>query len=216
MGKALATGLLEDLSVTLPGKWEPTYWRPPGRLDYEKYELILDSLRNARNTTEESLSTLLWWLSDVMRNGEAYLGEDFFQMVDSTGYTKESLIKIRRVGEEFQSTERFNPHRVSFWTHWDVQRVNDPAKRRELLEKYATDPDYSREDLRDEVKLFLDALAGAQTSIDDELGGEDGKEGDGGLDGNDELPPCPLCSGAGKVTRDRRDAYLMEESPVMR
>jgi hypothetical protein len=214
--------------VSVPCEWGDTYWVPKRSLSYDEYERVFLPLRQLRNEREREMDTLLWWLSDVMNNGEMDLGEAFYQMVDAKGYVKESLIKIRRVGEEFGINERFSPREqtdkkaggkllsgVSFWTHWEVRRLGKRDRKR-LLKKYREDPDFSRDDLRDEVKAILEAEEAAQSGRQDALDfGDDGEGGEGGGSGED-LPDCPLCDGAGKVTHARRDAYLQEEGVLTR
>lgn len=189
----------EPPSWTGFGKWTRVSWTKSRTLNLDEYERLLNTLRNRRNNVESELSTLLWWLGDVMIQGERDLGEDFFQIVDAAGYVKESLIKIRRTCEEFTASSRFPPHKVSFWTHWDVRKLS-PQNREMLLSRYADDPDFSREDLRDQVRILLDA-EDAQDELMEGAGVSTDTSGD-------DMPACPLCSGSGHVTNEERDAYL--------
>lgn len=190
----------------LPGDWQPTRWMPPTyrKLAYEEIEYVFEELRQDRNHKEQELSTRLWWLADAINYGEAVLGEQFFQMVDEKNYSKESLVKVRRMGEEFSPEDRWHPAQVSFWTHWEVTPLAARSDRRRLLREYAKDAGMSREDLRDEVRALLKVVDDGQEELD--VGDVSGDESD--------LPTCPLCSGTGLVTKDRREAYLREEGVV--
>lgn len=191
----MAANSFWDITENLPGEWTETSWSPPRALTYDEYEVIFNRVRTRRNEQERGLDTLLWWLADVMNNGEMDLGEQFYQMTTGKMLSKESLIKIRRMGEEFPPGTRWRPEEVSFWTHWEVVRIkDDPKQRGSLLARYAIDDDYSRDDLRQSVSDLVDGSEGG---------------GDGG--GDSDLPDCPLCSGSGHVTADRREAYLREE-----
>jgi hypothetical protein len=185
----------------LPGEWTDTYWAPSRALPYEVYEKIWTRTADLKEITQEEDSTLDWWLGDQMNNAEMDVGDDYYQFIENRQLTKWSLIKIRRLSEEFKAEERWHPSKVSSWTHWEVVRIKDnPYARQKFLAKYAEDETYSRDDLRADVKAWLEEHQPSQ----DELPGTE----------ESELPDCPLCEGAGKVTHDRRQAYLMEEGVV--
>lgn len=126
----------------LPGEWLPTRWKAPTarKLQYEEIEHVFEELRAERSRKAQELSTRLWWLADVLNYGEATLGERFFQMVDEESYAKESLVKVRRMGEEFPPEDRWEPSKVSFWTHWEVTQLPSRHDRRRLLRWYAETP----------------------------------------------------------------------------
>lgn len=207
-----------EATQSLPGEWGDTYWSPPGRLSYEQYEELIGLVREKRIQARRQEDVLLWWLADMLNNAEMDIGDALYQLFDQKAYTKESLIKIRRVGEEFRREERFSPYPskdaegndvegVSFWTHWEVQRLDRPDRKR-LLKRYATDPDYSRDDLRTDVRAILKARDEAekgQKAEQQQMSYEESGAGD--------LVTCPLCH-EGHVTPDQRDAYLKEEGLV--
>lgn len=201
---------LVDAGIDEIGVWAPTFWNPPKSLSYETYDEILVTLRYLRRRKERELDSLLWWLADVLNNAEMDLGEEVSQLFDIFGLTKESLIKVRRTGEEFRQNERWSPETgVSFWLHWEVRKL-DFEDRVTYLTKYAEDENYSRDDLRSDVRLRLQQRDGEENpSLFGEEGQTDGEGAEAGSKGESELPPCPLCDGAGHVEDAIRDAYLM-------
>lgn len=205
---------LKSIIERHPGQWDDISWQPPALLGFEKYEHIFEDLRSARQEIEEDRSTLLWWLGDLLVNGENALGETVNQLFLPTHMTKESMVKIRRTAEEFPKAERWSPlgtskptpeggeHYlgISFWTHWDVRRLGRKDRAR-LLKRYATDENYSRDDLRADVRALIKEQANdKQDKLFDESGAED-------------LVACPVCS-EGHIPKDQRDHWLALESEL--
>lgn len=188
--------LIEEFGGRHPGEWTEVSWQPPPHLPFERYEVVFEDLRSRREEYEVYRDTLLWWIADAVANGDMVLGQQFSQMLGPVQLVKENLGKLGHLAEQFIKGERWSRSEsgVSTWMHWEVRKLGNKDRTR-LLGRYSEDPDYSREDLRADVRALLkEHDEEKQAALFDESGADD-------------LVPCPTC-GEGHIPKETRDEIL--------
>jgi hypothetical protein len=196
-----------ELVEDLPGEWGKNYWHPNGRdLSLDQLEALIRQVALSKKKREEFITTMTWWLADLLNHGELAHGEEFSQLLDQFDYQEDSYRKIAATGEAFPIERRQLPHEASFWDHEFLRSLKAEVADK-LLQRFADrlkptsqhigpeQPDErtitGRVDLRQEAKAQR-MLGGAK---------DDAAE-------PPELWDCPCCLGAGKVSKLAREQYL--------
>lgn len=183
----------------LPGEWSATGWRAPADgMQFEQWERVGEKIREKKNRAERKLSEACWQWGDWLNWGEPYFGERHAQALEETDYHPGSLHRISKTCAELPGSRR--RERVTFWKHAEVLGLSEDDQ--DALLRLAEEQGWTTVEIRMEAaKLRRSASEGGAEQVQFEAD-PDGQE------------TCPLCSGSGTVSHDRKEAYFKEEAGV--
>lgn len=127
--------------LAIPGILTPTSWTPPGNLPYERWELVIETLRHMEKGVQ-------WWIGDGLRWGEHEYGQMYSQAMDTTSLDYQTLANDKWVADKVDTSLR---RENLSWSHHKEVAALDYDTQRALLDR-AESGNWSVRDLRSEVR----------------------------------------------------------------
>ncbi len=136
-----------------PWSYTPTGLSFADSVTFEEWASVGDALRQMERS-------VMWWIGDWVRFGEAKWGEKYSQAIDATGYAYGTLANARWVSDAFDFSDR--SEKLS-WTHHSMAASLPATERAEVLSR-AESEGWSVRDVRAEVNRRKNCI-GAPPSV---------------------------------------------------
>ncbi len=138
-----------QLSLGLPGTWEPTGWIAPSTLSFEDWEAIGPMLHAMEGAVH-------WWIGDWLNHGERKWGEKYAQAMDETEFKYGTLRDDAWVAGRVKLSDRSD--NLSWYHHRIVAQFEDSEEQKYWLHQ-AEENGWGRSELRRQIKQRKLALA---------------------------------------------------------
>lgn len=208
--------------INLPGTWGNNYWEPDaadelnGGVELSELGGLLKAVVLAKRKRERAVSSMWWWVADLVNYGMERHGDAFYQLVEESDYVEESFNNAARIGNAFPRERRWPVEKVSFWAHGDVRTLRPDIADRLLArlaspvplavnQAEADDPMATPAEEIEPPIRHVGELRKEARAIRKAYGNEAEAAPDEGVG---HLPDCPFCGGVGKVTQQARDGYF--------